>query len=128
MTELAAAVDQILDAQRRTQKPLAIVLAGHNGLGKSTMWRRSLSGHLQIPLINADRLMLSILPEPASDGALEAWIQNLRDTDEGLMKVARNSVEAFAAHAMKANVPFAMEQCSFTGTSSPTGLSSPSST
>lgn len=109
MTELAAAVDQVLAAQRRTEKPLAIVLAGHNGSGKSTMWRRSLSRQLQIPLINADRMMLSILPEAGSDGALEPWAQTLRDTDEGWMSVARESVEAFAGHAMQAKVPFAME-------------------
>ena len=109
MTDLGAAVEQILDAQRRTEKPLAIIVAGHNGSGKSTMWRRRLSGQLQIPLINADRMMLAILPEPNSDGALEPWAQNLRDTDEGWMKVARESVEAFAGHAMQAKVPFAME-------------------
>lgn len=63
MTGLADAVEQILNAQKRTKKPLAIILAGHNGSGKSTMWRKSLSGQLQIPLLNADRMMLSILPE-----------------------------------------------------------------
>ncbi len=34
------------------------------------MWRKVLSDRLQIPLINADRMMLSILPETGSDGAL----------------------------------------------------------
>lgn len=109
MTGLADAVEQILDAQKRTKKPLAIILAGHNGSGKSTMWRKSLSGQLQIPLLNADRMMLSILPEADSSGALVDWAQALRDTDLGWMQVAQSGVKAFAAHAMAAKVPFAME-------------------
>ncbi|WP_457301085.1 zeta toxin family protein [Phyllobacterium sp. P5_D12] len=109
MTQLSEAVEEILKAQRRTKKPLAIVLAGHNGSGKSTMWRQILSGQLQIPLINADRMMLSILPEAGSDDALDKWAQVLRDTDEGWMKVAQDGVQAFAGHAMQAKVPFAME-------------------
>ncbi len=109
MTALGEAVEQILDAQKRTRKPLAIILAGHNGSGKSTMWRKSLSGQLQIPLLNADRMMLSILPEADSSGALVAWAQALRDTDLGWMQVAQSGVKAFAAHAMAAKVPFAME-------------------
>lgn len=38
MTTLAQAVDHVLKAQKKSKKPLAIVLAGHNGSGKSTMW------------------------------------------------------------------------------------------
>jgi hypothetical protein len=34
-----------------------------------------LSNRLRIPLVNADRMMLSVLPEPGSDGALEEWAQ-----------------------------------------------------
>lgn len=109
MTPLEEAVEQILQAQRKTSKPLAIVVAGHNGSGKSTMWRRTLSDQLQIPLINADRLMLSILPEPDSEGALAPWAKALRDTDQGWMKVAQDGVQAFVGHAMQAKVPFAME-------------------
>ena len=109
MTGLSEAVEQIIAAQQKTKKPLAIVLAGHNGSGKSTMWRKRLSGQLQIPLINADRMMLSILPEPGSDGALDGWAQALRDTDESWMRVAQDGVQAFVGHAMGAKVPFAME-------------------
>jgi pantothenate kinase-related protein Tda10 len=54
LTGLSEAVEQILAAQQKTKKPLAIVLAGHNGSGKSTMWRKRLSGQLQIPLINVE--------------------------------------------------------------------------
>ena len=71
MITLGDAVFRILTAQSATNKPLAIIVAGHNGSGKSTMWPRSLAGKLQIPLINADRMMLSILPEPGDDGHLE---------------------------------------------------------
>ena len=109
MTQLSEAVEEILEAQRQTERPLAIILAGHNGSGKSTMWRKVLSGQLQIPLINADRMMLSILPEAGSDGSLDEWAQILRDTDEGWMKVAQEGVLAFVGHAMQARVPFAME-------------------
>jgi len=42
---------------------MAFVLAGHNGSGKSTLWYQRLADQLQIPLVNADRLTLSILPE-----------------------------------------------------------------
>lgn len=109
MTSLRVAVDAILAAQMQTEKPLAIILAGHNGSGKSTMWRRSLADTLRIPLINADRIMLSILPEAGDDGFLAAWAAELRDTDRGWMSVAQQGVNAFAGHAMAAQVPFAME-------------------
>lgn len=109
MKSVRSAVRQIVDQQRATGKPLAIVLAGHNGSGKSTMWRRHLSDQLQIPLINADRMMLSILPEAGAEGALTEWAQHLRDTDEGWMKVSQDGVQAFVGHAMQARVPFAME-------------------
>ena len=66
MTTLAAAVDAVLAAQKKSRKPLAIVLAGHNGSGKSTMWYRHLADLLQIPLINADRLIASQVPESTS--------------------------------------------------------------
>jgi predicted ABC-type ATPase len=109
LKQLSSAVKEILGAQLQTKKPLAIILAGHNGSGKSTMWRKTLSGLLQIPLINADRMMLSILPEAKSDGSLDNWAQNLRDSDESWMKVSQDGVQAFVGHAMQANVPFAME-------------------
>ena len=109
MTSLGEGVEHILLAQQRTKKPLAVVLAGHNGSGKSTMWRKTLSDQLRIPLINADRMMLSILPESSGDGALVPWASTLRDSDESWMRVAQNGVQAFVGHAMQAKVPFAME-------------------
>lgn len=109
MTTLDQAVVEVLRAQRRSKKPLAVILAGHNGSGKSTMWRRHLSPSFQIPLVNADRMMLSILPEAEGDGKLVKWAQQLRDTDESWMKVAQKGVEAFVGQAMARGVPFAME-------------------
>lgn len=85
------------------------MIAGHNGSGKSTMWHKSLSGQFQIPLINADRIMLSILPEPGSDGELKDWARTLRDNDENWMEIAREGVQSFVVHAMSKQVPFAME-------------------
>lgn len=106
---MTSAIRQVRETQEKRKKPLAIVLAGHNGSGKSTMWRRSLADELQMPLVNADRMMLSILPDQASDGALPTWAATLRDTDESWMKVAQQGVQAFVGHAMNAKVPFAME-------------------
>ena len=60
---LADGVGEVLKAQAESGKPLAIVLAGHNGSGKSTLWYKQLAPTIQIPLINADRMMMSILPE-----------------------------------------------------------------
>lgn len=109
MTDLRSAIELVLDRQRDTGKPLAVLLAGHNGSGKSTMWRTLLSPVLRMPLINADRMMLSILPEPQSDGALVEWARQLRDMDLGWMRVAQSGVQAFAGHAMREQVPFAIE-------------------
>ncbi|MDO0848049.1 hypothetical protein ABFU49_16515 [Xanthomonas campestris pv. campestris] len=110
MPSLERALAQVLQAQRSLEKPFAIVLAGHNGSGKSTMWYRHLVQHLRVPLINADRMMMSILPElTLEQSSLPDWARQLRDTDENWMRVAQSGVQAFVAHAMAASVPFAME-------------------
>lgn len=95
--------------QTATRKPLAIIVAGHNGSGKSTMWRTILADVMQLPLINADRMMLSILPEAGEGGHLVPWAAKLRDTDRDWMRVAQQGVQAFVGQAMGAKVPFAME-------------------
>lgn len=106
MTTLLQAVDLVLKAQEASGKPLATILAGHNGSGKSTMWyQKGLAEKLQIPLINADRMMLSILP----DAPLPTWAQEIRDSNPSWMRVAQKGVEAFVAQAMIHQVPFAME-------------------
>jgi predicted ABC-type ATPase len=109
LSKLAEALETILRVPKETGKPFGVILAGHNGSGKSTMWRQSLADRLQIPLINADRMMLSILPEAGVDGHLVPWAVRLRDTNEGWMRVAQQGVQAFVGHAMAARVPFAME-------------------
>lgn len=109
MNPLSSAVATALEAQQASEKPLGIILAGHNGSGKSTMWRKHLSPKLRIPLVNADRMMLSVLPEPSRVGFLPDWAANLRDTDQSWMRVAQKGVEAFVAQAISQRVPFAME-------------------
>jgi predicted ABC-type ATPase len=110
MKTLGQAVADVEREQRRSRKPLAVILAGHNGSGKSTMWRNHLSSSFQIPLVNADRMMLSVLPEARKrNGKLDPWAQRLRDTDQSWMQVAQKGVEAFVGQAMARAVPFAME-------------------
>ena len=109
MTTLAQAVNHVLKAQKKSEKPLAIILAGHNGSGKSTMWYKHLANQLQIPLINADRMMMSVLPEVKDSAKLPKWASTLRDKDEGWMHVAQGGVHAFVAQALAHKVPFATE-------------------
>lgn len=108
-TQLQNAVDEIIDRQKASGKPLAIVLAGHNGSGKSTMWYRHLADKLKAPLINADRMMLSILPEVKEGESLPVWATKLRDKNDAWMGVAQKGVESFVAQAMAHGVPFATE-------------------
>lgn len=102
-------MDRVLEQQRASDRPLAVVLAGHNGSGKSTLWYRRLADRLQIPLVNADRMMLSILPELAVGDRLPPWAAELRDKNHSWMRVAQEGVQGFVTHAMAAMVPFAME-------------------
>jgi predicted ABC-type ATPase len=109
MMTLGDSVNRVLKAQTLSAKPFGIILAGHNGSGKSTMWRKHLSLKLRIPLVNADRMILAVLPELSRKGRLVPWAANLRDTDQSWMRVAQKGVEAFVAQAMANKVPFAME-------------------
>ena len=109
MTDLSQAVADVLHAQKKSKRPLAVVLAGHNGSGKSTLWYGHLADRFQIPLVNADRMMMSILPEVQNGRRLPAWASTIRDSDESWMQVAQKGVQAFVAQAVAGNVPFAME-------------------
>ena len=93
------------------EKPLAIILAGHNGSGKSTLWRDRLSDLLRIPLINADRLTLSILPEPPPDKPryLPPWAAALRDNDEKWQRISQTAVMSVVDSVIEQKVPFAYE-------------------
>jgi predicted ABC-type ATPase len=92
------------------KRPVAFVLAGHNGSGKSTLWNERLSDELQIPLINADRLTASILPERDSETqALPAWAQALRDRNQRWQVISQQGVRAFTGLVMEQRLPFAFE-------------------
>ena len=73
------------------------------------MWRDHLSDRLQIPLVNADRMMLSILPEVSDLIELPQWAVELRDSHPSWPEIARLGVEAFVAQALGKQVPFATE-------------------
>ena len=106
---LRGSVADVIARAKHSGKPLAIIVAGHNGSGKSTMWYEHLADGIRIPLINADRMMLSILPVPDATGRLRPWAQRLRDEDQMWMAVAQKGVESFVAQAMAKKVPFAVE-------------------
>jgi predicted ABC-type ATPase len=84
------------------------VIAGHNGSGKSTLWYQRLADRLQMPLINADRLTLSILP-PDPPESLPAWAQRLRDRDENWQRLAQKGVQLFTGLVTDLRMPFAFE-------------------
>lgn len=93
-----------------TQKPVAFVLAGHNGSGKSTLWTQRLSDRLKIPLVNADRLTASILPEPhRRTRKLPDWAQKLRDDDARWQQLSQDAVNALVHLVMARKMPFATE-------------------
>jgi len=85
------------------------VLAGHNGSGKSTLWYDRLADDLQIPLVNADRLTLSLLPPAGTGKNLKAWASRLRDEDERWQKLSQDGVQLFMGLAMDQGMPFAFE-------------------
>jgi predicted ABC-type ATPase len=89
-------------------RPVAFVLAGHNGSGKSTLWYERLADRLRLPLVNADRLTMSILPEPVN-GKLVNWAQQLRDQDARWMSLSQEAVRAFVLSIQAAKMPFAFE-------------------
>jgi predicted ABC-type ATPase len=92
------------------KRPVAFVLAGHNGSGKSTLWNERLSEELQIPLINADRLTASILPERDPETqVLPAWAQALRDRNQHWQVISQQGVRAFTGLVMEQRLPFAFE-------------------
>lgn len=102
-------IRRALRAANRAHKPIAFVVAGHNGSGKSTLWYERLADRLQIPLVNADRLITSILPIEASTNQLRKWAKKLRDNDERWQRVAQSGVQAFVGLIMAQKMPFAFE-------------------
>jgi predicted ABC-type ATPase len=99
--------DELLaNAQGSKPKPLAFVVAGHNGSGKSTLWYERLASKVQMPLVNADRLTMSILPEV---NPLPDWARQLRDHDDRWQKLSQNGVGLFRRLIMEQQIPFAYE-------------------
>jgi predicted ABC-type ATPase len=97
-------------AKRATNRPIAFVLAGHNGSGKSTLWYERLVSTVQIPLVNADRLTLSILPETdPTTRELPRWAQTLRDKDARWQVLSQEGVRLFRELIMAQRMPFAFE-------------------
>lgn len=63
---------------------------------------------LQIPLINADRLTLSILPAPKGNPpVLPAWAAALRDKDDRWQRLSQEGVQLFMGLIMAERMPFA---------------------
>jgi predicted ABC-type ATPase len=85
------------------------VLAGHNGSGKSTFWYDRLADELQIPLVNADRLTLSLLPPAGLDKKRKPWASRLRDEDQRWQKLSQDGVQLFMGLAMEQGMSFAFE-------------------
>ncbi len=73
------------------------------------MWYRRLVDELQIPLINADRLTLSILPTPDRAKKLPQWAQRFRDNDARWQRLSQEAVEAFVSLVVEKRMPFAVE-------------------
>ncbi len=103
--------EQLLyEATGTAGRPVAVVLAGHNGSGKSTLWYDRLAKVLKMPLVNADRLMLSILPSPdPRTNGLPTWAQGLRDGDERWQRLSQEGVQLFMGLIMDKGLPFAFE-------------------
>jgi len=103
-------LDRLLrQALNREGRPAAFVLAGHNGSGKSTLWHQRLVSTLEMPLINADRLTASILPDADERHRLPTWAQRLRDEDARWQELSQQGVRAFKQLVMQRRIPFAFE-------------------
>jgi predicted ABC-type ATPase len=89
-------------------KPTAIVLAGYNGSGKSTLWDERLADSLQFPLVNADRLTLSLFSK-SENQKLKPWAARQRDEDDRWQKLSQEGVQLFMGLIMDKGMSFAFE-------------------
>jgi predicted ABC-type ATPase len=62
-----------------------------------------------MPLVNADRLTLSLLPPPGADNQLRPWASRLRDEDERWQRLSQQGVQVFLDLAMQHRMSFAFE-------------------
>ena len=102
-------LDSLLTIATAEDRPIALVLAGHNGSGKSTLWYDRLADALEIPLVNADRLTLSLLPPADEEQRLTQWAERLRDSDERWQKLSQDGVQLFMGLIMDQGLSFAFE-------------------
>lgn len=111
MTAAPPAIEALLASELEGEtRPVAVVLAGHNGSGKSTLWYQRLAGQLQIPLVNADRLTMSILPDAVgTPPRVPAWAQTLRDDNQTWHRLAQGGVRLFRELIMKERQSFGFE-------------------
>lgn len=106
--DLRTTINVLINQAAELRKPLAVILAGHNGSGKSTLWYENLVVDMRMPLLNADRFMLAILPEKETQEQAD-WVVQIRDHNEHWMRVAQQGVQAFMRVAVEEKEPFAME-------------------
>jgi len=104
------AVGLLTNALRAKTRPAVFVLAGHNGSGKSTLWHQMLGPAVQLPLINADRLTMSMLPEPEGPTKrLPEWAQRFRDENAAWQHLSQAAVDNFRTLAVGDRQSFAYE-------------------
>jgi predicted ABC-type ATPase len=108
-TRKAPGLATLLKLAGAEDKPIALVLAGHNGSDKSTLWYDRLADALQIPLVNADRLTLSLLPPVDDTQNLRQWAARLRDSDQRWQKLSQDGVQLFMGLIMDQGMSFAFE-------------------
>ncbi|NVD70707.1 toxin [Duganella sp. BJB1802] len=90
-------------------RQLAIVLCGPNGSGKSTLWYEFLADHFKIPLLNADRLLLSLLPEQHESRVWSAWARRFRDQNALWMGISQHGIACLMDEAIARQATFAFE-------------------
>jgi predicted ABC-type ATPase len=97
-------------ASGKRKQPVAFVVAGHNGSGKTTLWNARLSRELRIPLINADRLTTSMLPDPdQATGRLPTWASSFRNRNRQWQRISQEGVRTYIDLVMEERLPFAFE-------------------
>ncbi|WP_070359505.1 hypothetical protein [Duganella sp. HH105] len=88
---------------------LAIVVCGHNGSGKSTLWYEFLTDYFKIPLLNADRLLLSLLPDQHGNRPWPVWAQRFRDQNALWMGISQRGLTGVMNEAIAKQATFAFE-------------------
>ena len=93
----------------KQDRRLAIIVCGHNGSGKSTLWYEFLADQFKIPLLNADRVLLSLLPEQRESSPWPVWAQRLRDQNGLWMEISQRGLAGLMNEAIAKRATFAFE-------------------